>query len=105
MLFFPAAWLLPRPYKSIKKCDAFFFLVHVVLAMTTLQYIPLGITHYNLRWLLPIKLIIKTLPPPPKTKLLQLRRLSPSVPFLRVVREGLFHLDPPKNTQEQHLVI
>lgn len=67
MLFFPAAWLLPRPYKSIKKCDAFFFLVHVVLAVTTLQYIPLGITHYNLRWLLPIRLIIKTLPPQNQT--------------------------------------
>lgn len=37
-------------------------------------------------------------------KLLHLHRLSPLVPFLQVVREGLFHLDPPKNAQEQHLV-
>lgn len=79
--------------------------MYVVLAVTTLQYIPLGITHYNLRWLLLIRLIIKTLPPQKNPKLLHLRRLSPSVPFLRVVREGLFHLDPPKNTQEQHLAI
>lgn len=68
MLFFPAAWLLPRPYKSIKKCDAFFFLVHDVLAVTTLQYIPLGITHYNLRWMLLIRLIIRILPPQKKSQ-------------------------------------
>lgn len=64
----------------------------------------MGITHYNLRWLLLIRLIIKTLHPQHTPKSLHLHHLSPSVPFLQVVLEGLFHLDPPKNTHEQHVV-
>lgn len=85
MVFFPATWLLPRPDKSIKS-------VTLPFSLCMLQFTLYS--HGNNSLLL-IRLIIKTLHPQQTPKLLHLHRLSPSVPFLQVVLEGLFHLDPP----------